>query len=67
MFIAYFWMAILDREGAFMVGLATAMFVALFAFGAQFFGWSQTAHDQMQLGLFISFVLGILCGYKTKG
>jgi hypothetical protein len=54
-------------QGAFMVGLAAAMFVGLFAFGAQFFGWSQSAHEQLQLGLFLSFILGIICGYKTKG
>jgi hypothetical protein len=54
-------------KGANMVGLAAAMFVGLFAFGAQFFGWSQIAHEQLQLGLFLSFVLGIICGYKTKG
>jgi hypothetical protein len=51
----------------FMVGLAAAMFVGLFAFGWQFFGWSHSAHEQLQLGLFLSFVLGIICGYKTKG
>lgn len=50
-----------------MVGLATAMFVMLFAFGWQFFGWSQGAHEQLQLGLFLSYILGIICGYKTKG
>jgi hypothetical protein len=50
-----------------MVGLASAMFVALFAFGWQFFGWSHSAHTELQLGLFLSFVLGIICGYKTKG
>jgi hypothetical protein len=50
-----------------MVGLAAAMFVGLFAFGAQFFGWSEAAHQQTQIGLFLSFVLGIICGYKTKG
>jgi hypothetical protein len=50
-----------------MVGLAAAMFVALFGFGAQFFGWSDTAHEKIQLGLFLSFLLGIICGYKTRG
>jgi hypothetical protein len=50
-----------------MVGLAAAMFVGLFAFGHQFFGWSQGAHEQLHLGLFLSFILGIICGYKTKG
>jgi hypothetical protein len=50
-----------------MVGLAAAMFVGLFAFGYQFFGWPQQAHEQVHLGLFLSFVLGIVCGYKSKG
>jgi hypothetical protein len=62
----------LNVAGAFakepnMVGLAAAMFVGLFAFGYQFFGWSHSAHEQLQLGLFLSFVLGIVCGYKTRG
>lgn len=43
------------------------MFVGLFAFGDVLFGWSHYAHEQLQLGLFLSFVLGIICGYKTKG
>lgn len=50
-----------------MVGLATAMFIGLFAFGQEFFGWSRTTNDEVQLGLFVAFVLGIVCGYKTKG
>jgi hypothetical protein len=50
-----------------MVGLAAAMFIALFAFGHEFLGWSMDANNEVQIGLFISFVLGILCGYKTKG
>lgn len=50
-----------------MVGLATAMFIALFAFGQEFFGWSLGTNNQTQFGLFIAFILGIVCGYKTKG
>lgn len=50
-----------------MVGLATAMFIALFAFGQEFLGWTHASNDQVQLGLFISFILGIVCGYKTRG
>ncbi len=50
-----------------MVGLATAMFICLFAFGAQLFGWDPAAHKEMQIGLFLSFVLGIISGYKTRG
>ena len=50
-----------------MVGLATAMFIGLFAFGHQMLGWSVMPNDEVQLGLFISFILGIIAGYKTKG
>jgi hypothetical protein len=50
-----------------MVGLATAMFIGLFAFGHELFGWSGIPNDEVQLGLFLAFILGIVCGYKTKG
>ena len=49
-----------------MVGLALMMFLALFAFGAQLLGWSD-AGGEVQLGLFMSFIFGIICGYRTKG
>jgi hypothetical protein len=50
-----------------MVGLAAAMFIGIFAFGQHYLGWSASNNDQVQLALFLSFILGILCGYKTKG
>lgn len=49
-----------------MVGLAAAMFVGVFGFGNEIFGWSEPTLADVQLALFLSFVLGILCGYKTK-
>jgi hypothetical protein len=49
-----------------MTGLALMLFIGLFAFGAQYFGWSDP-HGEIQLSLFASFVFGILCGYRTKG
>ena len=51
--------------GARMVGLALAMFIGLFGWGATYFGW----HDpvgKVQLALFTSFILGAVCGYKSK-
>ena len=49
-----------------MTGLALMMFIALFAFGGQFLGW--TAYQgHVQLGLFMAFLFGIICGYRTKG
>ena len=48
-----------------MVGLALAIFIGLFAWGARYFGWDDPA-GKVQLALFTSFILGAVCGYKTK-
>jgi len=48
------------------VALAAAIFVALFGWGANYFGWSDP-DGKVQLALFASFVLGAICGYKSKG
>lgn len=48
-----------------MMALAVAMFLALFSFSAEILG----IHDvggQMQLGLFASFVFGIITGYRVR-
>jgi hypothetical protein len=48
-----------------MVGLALAMFIGLFGWGGNYFGW----HDpvgKVQLALFTSFILGAVCGYKSR-
>jgi hypothetical protein len=50
---------------AMIVGLAIAMFIALFAFGANYFGWDDP-NGKVQWALFATFVLGILAGYKVK-
>ena len=49
-----------------LVGVATVMFVALFAWGGDYFGWHDP-HGKVQLALFTSFILGIIGGYKAKG
>ena len=49
-----------------MVGLAIAMFIALFGWGASYFGWSYPEH-KVQLALAAAFILGILSGYKVRG
>jgi hypothetical protein len=49
-----------------MAGLALMMFVSLFAFGGQWFGW-EDPHARIQLSLFSAFVFGIICGYRVKG
>jgi hypothetical protein len=49
-----------------MAGLAMVLFIALFAFGGQYFGWADpTGH--VQLALFSAFIFGIICGYRVKG
>ena len=47
------------------VGIAAMMFVWLFGWGQEYFNWSDP-NGKIQLCLFASFVLGIVCGYKTK-
>jgi hypothetical protein len=49
-----------------MVAIAIAMFIALFGWGANYFGWSDPGH-KVQLALAASFILGILSGYKARG
>jgi hypothetical protein len=58
----------LDRnEGFCMVaGVALAMFIALFGWGASYFGWSDP-QGRVQLALFTSFILGIVAAYKSRG
>jgi hypothetical protein len=48
-----------------MVGLAAAIFIALFGWGASYFGWSDP-EGKVQLALATSFLLGIVSGYKVR-
>jgi hypothetical protein len=48
-----------------MVAIALSMFIALFAFGEQLLGYSDP-HGRVQFAIFIAFVLGVLCGYRTR-
>lgn len=48
-----------------MVGLALSLFIGLFAFGEQAFGWSDPA-GEVQLGILLSFIFGVVCGYRTR-
>ncbi len=41
------------------------MFIALFGFGGQLLGWSDTG-GTVQLGLFMAFLFGIICGYRAR-
>ena len=49
-----------------MVGLALAMFIALFGWGSNYFGWDDPV-GKVQLALFTSFSLGAVAGYKSRG
>jgi hypothetical protein len=51
--------------GKHMVGLAIALFIALFGWGATYFGWSDP-EGKVQLALGVSFILGVLSGYKVR-
>ena len=46
------------------VGLAAAIFIALFGWGSNYFGWADP-NGKVQLALAASFVLGIVAGYKS--
>ena len=52
-----------EEEGS-MAFLAIAMFVALFAFGDRYMGWNDP-QGQVQMALFMAFIFGIICGYRT--
>jgi hypothetical protein len=48
-----------------MVAIAAVMFIALFAWGARYFGWDDP-QGRVQLALATSFILGIISGYKAR-
>jgi hypothetical protein len=45
--------------------LAIALFVMLFAFGRNYFGWGDP-EGKIQLALFATYVLGIISAYKGR-
>jgi len=47
------------------VGIAVAMFVGLFGWGATYFGWSDP-DGKVQLAMATSFILGIIGGYHSR-
>jgi hypothetical protein len=54
------------RSEGLMVGVAIAAFVALFGWGATYFGWTDP-DGKVQLALAASFILGVFAGYKGRG
>jgi hypothetical protein len=47
-------------------GIAIAMFVALVGWGEAYFGWSDP-ENTIQLAIITTFIMGVICGYKSKG
>ncbi|WEK41648.1 MAG: hypothetical protein P0Y64_09370 [Candidatus Sphingomonas colombiensis] len=47
-------------------GIATALFVALFAFGGDYFGW-EDPHGRVSIALLVVFLCGVVVGYRFKG
>jgi hypothetical protein len=54
------------KEFGGMAGLAMVLFIALFAYGGQYFGWSDP-QGWVQLSLVSAFIFGIICGFRVKG
>jgi hypothetical protein len=48
-----------------MVGIAIAMFIAVFGWGSRYFGW-EDPDGKVQLALATCFILGVIGGYKAK-
>jgi len=55
-----------EGDRSVVIGIAIAMFIALFGWGATYFGWSDP-EGKVQLAMATSFILGIIGGYKAKG
>jgi hypothetical protein len=45
--------------------IALAMFIGLWGWGHQAFGWYDP-DGQVRLAIFASFIFGIICGYRVK-
>ncbi len=48
-----------------LAALATTLFIALFAFGSTYFGWSDPG-GEVSLALFASFLFGIVAGLRVR-
>ena len=58
--------AVFRRDMTMVATLAIMMFIALFGFGQNYFGWSDPS-GKIQLALATSFILGIVASYKSRG
>lgn len=46
-------------------GIATALFIALFAFGGDYFHWDDP-HGRVSMVLLAAFVCGLVVGYRFR-
>jgi hypothetical protein len=53
------------RREIFMGMLALAMFIGLWGWGQDLFGWSDP-DGQVRLAILVSFIFGIICGFRVK-
>lgn len=60
------WAAADEFGVTYMAMLAIAMFIALFAFGKQIFGWHDTDGD-VQLAMIASFLFGVIAAFRNRG
>ena len=52
-------------RGKLMVPLALGMFIAIFVFGANLLGWYDP-ESKVRLGLTMSFLFGVISGYRVR-
>jgi len=48
-----------------MIGIAIALFIAVFGWGSYYFGWSDP-DGKVQLALVACYILGVITGFKGK-
>lgn len=45
--------------------IALGMFIGLWGWGQEAFGWADP-DGQIHMAIFVTFILGIICGYRVK-
>lgn len=56
----------LEEGSAMLIGVAIAAFIALFGWGASYFGW-EDPDGKVQLALAAAFILGCFTGFRGRG
>jgi hypothetical protein len=45
--------------------VALAIFIGLWAYGQEIFGWQDSTGD-IKMAIFLAFILGIICGFRVR-